>query len=95
MNHLNQSTHHLLAGREVGNHAVTERTDGFYVLVCFLIHHFRLVTYSNHLFGTAIQCNNRGFVDHNLIIADNNGVGRTKVHCNLLHKTKKSHSFYP
>ena len=91
MYHLNQSTHHLLASREVGNHTIAQWTDSTYILMSLLIHHLRLVTYSNHLVGTAIQSHNRRLIYHNLIIADNDGVGSAKVHGNFLYETKKSH----
>ena len=94
MNHLNKTTHHLLACREVGNHTITQRANGTNVLVSLLIHHLRLITNCNHLVGTAIQSNNRWLVNHNLIIANDNGIGGTKVHCYFLYETKKSHLLY-
>ena len=62
--------------------------------MCLLIHHLRLTTNSYHLISAAIKGNNRRLINHNLIITDNDGIGRSQVHCNLLDKTKKSHSFY-
>ena len=91
--HLDQSAHHLLTGREVGDHTVAQRTDSTNVLMCLLIHHLRLVTDGNHLVGTAIQSHDRRLIDHDLVIADDDRVGRSQVHGNLLHKTKKSHSY--
>ena len=38
VNHLDESAHHLLAGREVGYHTVSQRTDGAYVVVRLFIH---------------------------------------------------------
>ena len=92
MHHLDQAAHHLLTGREVGNHTVAQRTDGTDVIMRLLIHHLRLVTNGNHLVGTAIQSHHRRLVDHDLIIADNDRVSRSKVHGYLLNKTKKSHT---
>ena len=91
MYHLDESAHHLLAGREVGNNAVAQRADSADIVVRFLIHHLCLLTHGNHLVGTTVKGYDRRFVNHNLIITDNDGVGRTKVHCYLLDKTKESH----
>ena len=86
MHHLDESAHHLLTGREVGNHTVAQGTDGADIVVRFLIHHLGLLANGNHLVGAAVKSYYRGFVHHNLVITDNNGVGRTQVHGNLLDK---------
>ena len=91
--HLDQAAHHLLAGREVGYHAVAQRTDGTYVVMRLFIHHLCLLADGNHLVGTAVEGYNRRLVNHDLVITDNNRVGRAKVHSNLLDKTKESHSY--
>ena len=94
MHHLDQTAHHLLTGREVGNHTVTKGTDGTDIIVRLLIHHLRLVTHGDHLVGTTVQRHYRWLIHHDLVIADNDRVGSSQVHCNLLDKTKKSHSSY-
>ena len=55
VHHLDQSAHHLLAGREVGNHTVSQRTYGTYIVMCLLIHHLGLLAHGYHLVGVAIQ----------------------------------------
>ena len=86
--HLNHAANHLLGRIEVGNHPVAKRTDGPDVLVGLTMHLTCLFPYSQHLVGTAVQGNHRRFVHHNLTIADNNRVGRSKVHCYLLCERK-------
>ena len=95
MNHLDQSAHHLLAGREVGYHAVAQRTYGAYVVVCLLIHHLCLLAHGNHLVGAAVQGHHRRLVDHNLVVADDNCIGCAKIHGQLLSETKKTHIQFP
>ena len=93
MYHLNQSTHHLLTGREVGNYTIAQWADGTDVVVRLFIHHLCLLANGNHLVGTTVEGNNRRLVNNDLVITDNNRVGRAKVHGNLLDKTEKSHCF--
>ena len=38
MNHLNQSTHHLLTGSKVGNHAITQWSDSTDIIMSLLAH---------------------------------------------------------
>ena len=94
MNHLYQSAHHLLASSKVGNNAIAQWSYGAYVLVRFLIHQLRTFANGNHFVRSAVERNDRRFVYHNLVIADNDGIGRSKVHRNLLHERKKSHVFF-
>ena len=93
VNHLDKSAHHLLASREVGYHTVAQRAHGTYVVVCLLIHHLGLRTHGNHLVGMPVESYYRRLVNHNLVITDNNGVGRSQVHGYFLDETEKSHIF--
>ena len=86
MNHLDKSTHHLLAGSKVGDNAITQRTDCTDVVMSLLVHHLCLLAYGNHLVGAAVEGNNRRFVHYDLIITDNDGIGGTQVHCDFLNK---------
>ena len=86
MSHLDKAAHHLFAGREVGNYTVAKRTDGANVVVRLLIHHLSLVSYSDHLVCATVKSNNRWLVDHDLVIADDDGVGSSQVHRNFLNE---------
>ena len=50
-----KSTHHLFTSIEISNYTVTERTDGTYIFVSFLMHHLCLLTHGNHLISTTVQ----------------------------------------
>src|SRR5574344_1964963 len=91
MHHVDKSAHHLLAGREVGNHTVAQRTDGANILLSLLIHPLGLIAYGNHLVGAAIESHSGRLINNDLIITDNDGVCRSKVHGYFLDKAKKSH----
>ena len=86
MYHLDKTTHHLLTGREVGNHAVAQGAHRTDVVVSLLVHHLGLLAHGNHLAVNAVESDYRWFVHHNLIITDNDGVGRSQVHRNLLNE---------
>ena len=86
MNHLDESLHHEFASLEVGNHAVAQWARSANVLMSFLIHHLSLTADGNHLVGATIKGNDLRLVNHNLTIADDDCVGRSKVHCNFLGK---------
>ena len=92
VHHLDKAAHHLLTGREVGNHTVAKGTDGADIVMCLFIHHLGHLSYGNHLVRTAVECHHRWFIYHDLVITDYNRVGRAKVHGQFLSKTKKSHS---
>jgi hypothetical protein len=85
---LYQTAHHLLAGIEVGNHSVSQRTDGTYVFVGFFMHQLRLFPHGNHLFCTAIQSYNRRLIHHDFSVRDDDSIGCAQVHCYLLCKRK-------
>ena len=86
VDHLDKATDHLLASREVGDHAIAERADRADVGMLLLVHHLRLATDGNHLAAPSVQGHNGRLVHRDLIIADNDGVGRSQVHCYLLDK---------
>ena len=91
MHHFNQATHHLLTGCEVSNNTIAQRTNGSDAVVRLFIHHFCLSPHGNHLVGATVKGNNGRFINHNLIITDNDCIGCTKVHRYFLNKRKKSH----
>ena len=84
--HLNQPAHHLLAGREVGNNTVAQRSDGAYIVMRLLIHHLGLLANGNHLAGVTVEGYNRRLVNNYLVIADDNSVGGSQVHCYFLNE---------
>ena len=86
MDHLDESTHHLLASSKVCDNAIAQRTDSTDVVMSLLVHHLRLFAHGNHLVGAAVEGYNRRFVHYNLIITDNDGIGGTQVHCDFLNK---------
>ena len=91
VDHLHQSAYHLLTGIEVGNHAVAQRADGAYVLVCLFVHHLGLFAHGNHLVRAAVEGHYRRLVHHNLAVAGDDGVGRAQVHCYFLCKRENTH----
>ena len=84
IDHLNESSHHLLACVEVGDDPVLERSARDDVLVCFLMHHLGLAAHCDHPLGVAVHSHHRRFIDHDLPVHDDDGVGRSEVHCNIL-----------
>src|SRR3712207_8535303 len=61
--------------------------------MCFLIHHLGLLPHGNHFVGATVKSYNGWFVYYYLVIADDDSVGRAKVHRYFLYKRKKSHLF--
>ena len=55
MNHLDESTHHLFAGVEVGNDAIAQRTNHACLVARLLIHQFGLLAHGNHLFRLSVE----------------------------------------
>ena len=86
MDHLDQSAHHLLAGGEVGDNAVAQRTDGTDIGMFLLVHHLGIASHGNHLVRAAVQSYHRRLVNDDLVITDDNRVRRSQVHSNLLDK---------
>ena len=91
MDHLDKTAHHLLTSREVGNHAVAQWANGTYVVVGLFIHHLGFLADRDHLASTAVKGDDRRLIDHDLVIADDDGVGSAQVHRYLLNERKHSH----
>ena len=89
--HLDKTAHHLLASGEVSDHTVAKRADSADIVVSLLIHALCSVAHCYHLIGATVKSYDRRFVHHNLVIADDNGVGSAKVHCYFLYEREKSH----
>ena len=85
---LYQTTHHLLARIKVGNHTITKRAHSTDVWVFLFIHQFCTFTDSNHFVSATVECYHRWLIHYNLVIAQYNGIGSSKIHCYFLCKRK-------
>ena len=83
VDHADESAHHLFASVEVGNDAIVERTNHANFFARLFVHQFGALAHSNGLFGVGVEGNDGGLVDHNLAIADDDGVGCAQVHGKL------------
>lgn len=91
MYHFDEAAHHLFAGVEVCDDAVAEWADGANLGICLFVHHLCPVADGYHAFSSAVEGNDAGLVDHNLAIADDDGVGRAEVHCYFFIEGKPVH----
>ena len=89
--HLYQTAHHHLARREVCYHSVAERAHRLDAVVGLLVHALGTLADSYHLVAVSIYSYNGRLVHYYLVIGDDDSIGSTEVHCNLLYKGKKSH----
>ena len=81
--HVDQAAHHLFASVEVGNHAVLQRTDHADLFARLFIHELGAFADCDGLIRTGIEGNDRRFVDGDLTVGDNDGVGRAQIHGQL------------
>ena len=82
--HFDESAHHLFASGEVGYDSIAEWANGSDVVVSLLIHHLCLRADSNHFVCATVECHYRRFINNNLVVADDDGVGSAEVHRNFL-----------
>lgn len=88
MHHLDKSAHHLLASVEVGNHTVAQGAYDADAIVGLLIHQLGTSANGYHFFAMPVESHHRRFVHGNLIVTDNDGIGRTQVDGQLLRERK-------
>ena len=81
---LDESLDHHLGGVEVRDHAVPERPDCLDSGICVLVHELGLPTDRDAFARVVVYRDNARRVQHNLVIPENDGVGRSKIHCYLL-----------
>ena len=89
--HLYQTSHHQFTRIEIGNDTIAKWTTSTNIIMRLLVHHLGFGAYGNHLIAIFIHSHNRWFVNHNLTIAGNDGVGGAKVHGYVLSQRKESH----
>ena len=84
--------HHL--GRvEVRDHAVAERTDGADAGVRLLVHEFGLLAQRDALVVRIVDGDDGGLVQHDLVILEDDGIGRAEVYSELLVQETECHVF--
>ena len=90
MHHLDKSSHHLFTGAHVGDYAVAQGSDGFYVGVCLLIHHLGLLAYCYHALCPAVEGHHTGLVHHYLSVAYDDGINTNKkdIYLDAIKKSK-------
>ena len=82
--------HHL--GRvEVRDDAVAEGTDGADAGVCLFVHKLGLLAQGDALVVRIVDGDDGGLVQHDLVILENDGVGRAEVYCELLVQETECH----
>ena len=88
---LDHTAQHQFGGREIGDHAVFERTDRLDVGVGLLMHGARPFADGDQLARVGVDGDDRRLVHHHAAVVDNQGIGRTEVDGQLLCQRKKSH----
>ena len=84
--------HAVHLGRvEVRDHAVTQRTDGADAGVRLLMHELGLLAEGDALVGGIVDGDDGGLVQNDLVVLENDRVGRAKVHCELLVQETECH----
>ena len=69
---------------EVCDNAVTERAYGFDSGVCLLMHELGFLAKCDAFSGLVVNGDDGGFVQHYLVILEDDGVGGSKVNCQFL-----------
>ena len=85
---LNKSAQHLLAGIEVGNHAVAQGTNHADAVVRLFVHQLSAVAHGNHLFRMLVERNDRRLVDSDAAVGDDDRVGCAEVDGQFLRERK-------
>ena len=86
-----ETADHHLGGVEVRDHAVAERTDGADAGIRLLVHQLGLLAEGDALVGCIVDGDNRGLVEHDLVILENDGIGRAEVYSELLVEETECH----
>ena len=87
--HIDEAAHHLLASVEVGDHTILQRTDHADLFARLFIHEFGAFADGDGFVRARIEGNDRRFVDGDLTIGNNDGVGRAQVHGQLAFHREK------
>ena len=88
---LDEAADHHLRGIEVGDHAVPEGTHGLDAGVGTLVHELGLLADGYALAGIIVDGDYAGLVENDLVVLEYDGIGRAKVHCQLLCPKRKCH----
>ena len=81
---LDEASDHHFGCVEVGNHAITQRPDGLYAGIDFLVHQLGLLAQGNALAGIVVYCDDARLVQHYLSVLVYDGVGCSEVNCKFL-----------
>ena len=81
---LDEPADHHLRGIEVCDNAVPERTHGLDAGIGFFVHQFGLLAQGDALPCLVVDGHDGGFVQRNLVILENDGVGCAQVDSKLL-----------
>ena len=81
---LYKPAHHLFAGVEVGNHAVSQRTYYAVIVVGFFVRQLCRLAHLDHFVAVSVKSYNGWLVNNNFVIADDDCVGSSEVHCQFL-----------
>ena len=79
-----EAANHHFCGVEVCDNTIPQRTDGLDAGIGFFMHHLGLLAQCDALPRLVVDSYDRGLVQHNLIILENDGVGGTQVHSQFL-----------
>ena len=71
----------VLCHLEVSDDTAFERTDGLDITVVLAFHLLSAFSDSHNLVGSLVESHNGGLIDNHLFVIDDDGVGRTQVHC--------------
>lgn len=88
---LHEAADHELGGVEVGDYALAEWTHRADAGVALSFHQVGFLSDGDKLFGAGIEGHDRGFVDYDFIIVDDNRVCRAQVHGDFFRKGEESH----
>ena len=76
---------------EVCDNAVTERAYGFDSGVCLLMHELGFLAKCDAFSGLVVNGDDRRLVQGDLVVLEDDGIGRPEVHCQLLRKKVECH----
>ena len=72
---LDHAANHVLGSVKVGDNTVAQGTHGADTLVHLAVHLAGTLTHCNGLVGLGIEGHDRGLVDDDAVVMDDNGVG--------------------
>ena len=78
--HADHATDHVLGSVEVGDHTLAQWTYRTGIGIALFVHLSGLRTHGDHLARTVVEGHDRGLIEDDLVVLDDDGIGCAEVH---------------